>query len=65
MVVNGNLLTEEEVVKDGALPGVVAGGLSSKVLLHLQRKTTVQFISSDGELSGGQERGRAKSERQK
>jgi hypothetical protein len=35
-VVNGNPLAEEEGAGDGALPGVVAGGSSTKVLLHLQ-----------------------------
>jgi hypothetical protein len=48
-VVDGNPLTEEEAVGDGALPGVVAGGSSSKVLLHLQRKTAVRFIGSDSD----------------
>jgi hypothetical protein len=47
-VVDGNSLMEEEAVRDGALPGVVAGGSSSEVLLHLQRKTVVRFIGSDG-----------------
>jgi hypothetical protein len=39
MVVDGNPLVEEEAAGDGALPGGVAGDSSSKVLLHLQRKT--------------------------
>jgi hypothetical protein len=48
-VVDGNPLIEEEAVRDGALLGVVAGGSSSKVLLHLQWKTAVRFIGSNGD----------------
>jgi hypothetical protein len=48
-VVDGIPLTEEEVVGDGALPSIVAGGSSSKLLLHLQQKTTVQSFDSDGD----------------
>jgi hypothetical protein len=33
-------------------PGDVVNGSSSKVLLHLQRKTAVRFISSDGDGGG-------------
>jgi hypothetical protein len=51
-VVDGNPLTEEEEVGDGALSGVVASGTSSKVLLHLQRETVVRFIGSDGDGGG-------------
>jgi hypothetical protein len=50
-VVDGNPLTEEEEVGDGALSGVVAS-TSSKVLLHLQRETVVRFIGSDGDGGG-------------
>jgi hypothetical protein len=49
MVVNSNPLAEEEVVREGALPGVVAGGSSSKVLLHLQRKMEVRLVGLDGD----------------
>jgi hypothetical protein len=52
MVVDGNLLVEEEAVKDGALPGVVAGGSSSKVLLHLQRETAVGSTGLDDDRVG-------------
>jgi hypothetical protein len=48
-VVDGKPLVEEEAVRDGALPGIMAGGSSSKVFLHLQRKTAVRFIGSFGE----------------
>jgi hypothetical protein len=48
-VVDGNPLTREEAVGDGALPGIMAGGSSSKVLPHLQQKTTVRFIGSNGD----------------
>jgi hypothetical protein len=41
VVVDGHPLMEEEAVRDGALPGIVAGGSSSKVLPHLQWKTVV------------------------
>jgi hypothetical protein len=51
-VVDGNPLAKEEAVGDGALHGVVAGGSSSKVLLHLQWKTAVRFIGSDGDRVG-------------
>jgi hypothetical protein len=40
-VLDDGQLTEEEAVKDGALPGDVVGCSSSKVLLHLQRKMAV------------------------
>jgi hypothetical protein len=43
MVVNGSPLTEEEAAGGGVLPGIVAGGSSSKVLLHLQRKTVTEL----------------------
>jgi hypothetical protein len=36
VVVEDGRLTEEEVVRDGALPGDVADGSSLMVLLHLQ-----------------------------
>jgi hypothetical protein len=52
VAVDGGQLMEEEVVGDGALPGDVVNGSSSKVLLHLQRKTAVRFISSDGDGGG-------------
>jgi hypothetical protein len=52
VVVNGNPPVEEEAVRAGALPGVMATGSSSKVLLHLQRKTVVRFIGSDGDEVG-------------
>jgi hypothetical protein len=48
-VVDSNPLTEEEAIKDEALPGVTASGSSLKVLVHLQRKTTVRVIGSDGD----------------
>jgi hypothetical protein len=51
-VVDGKPLMEEEAVGDGTLPSIVAGGSSSKVLLHLQRKTAVRFIGSDGDRVG-------------
>jgi hypothetical protein len=51
-VVDGNPLAEEEVVGGGVLPGVVAGGSSSKLLLHLQWKTTVRFLDSDDDVVG-------------
>jgi hypothetical protein len=47
VVVDDNPHMEEEAIRDGALPRVVAGGSSSKVLLHLQRKTVLRFIGSD------------------
>jgi hypothetical protein len=43
---------EEEEIGDGALPSDVADGSSSKVLLHLQWKTAVWFIGSDGDGAG-------------
>jgi hypothetical protein len=49
VVVVGDPLVDEEVVRDGALPGDVAGGSGSKVLLHLQRKTVVWLIGLDGD----------------
>jgi hypothetical protein len=49
MVVSGNPLVEEEAVGEGALPGVVADGSSLKVLLHLQQKTEVRSVGSDGD----------------
>jgi hypothetical protein len=49
--VDSGLLAEEESVGDGALPSDVASGSSSKVLLHLQRKT-VRFIGLDGDGGG-------------
>jgi hypothetical protein len=49
VVVDGNLLMEEEAVGEGALPGVMASGSSSKVLLDLQRKTEVRSVGSDGD----------------
>jgi hypothetical protein len=51
-VVDGIPLTEEEVVGDGALPSIVAGGSSSKLLLHLQQKTAVRSFDSDGDRVG-------------
>jgi hypothetical protein len=51
-VVNDGRLKEEEAVRDGALPGDVAAGSSSKVLLHLKRKTVVQFIGLNGNGGG-------------
>jgi hypothetical protein len=48
-VVDGNPLAEEEADEGGVLLGVVAGGSSSKVLLHLQWKTAVRFLRSDGD----------------
>jgi hypothetical protein len=48
-VVDSNPVMEEEADEDGALPGVVAGGLSLEVLLHLQWKTAVRFLGSDGD----------------
>jgi hypothetical protein len=51
-VLDDGQLTEEEAIKDGALPGDVVGCSSSKVLLHLQRKMAVRFISSDGNGGG-------------
>jgi hypothetical protein len=45
-VVDGNPLAEEEAVRDGALLDVMAGGSSSKVLLHLQQKTVVWWQGS-------------------
>jgi hypothetical protein len=47
-VVDDSLLTEGEAARGGVLPGVVAGGSSSKVLLHLQWKTAVRFLGLDG-----------------
>jgi hypothetical protein len=52
VVVDGNPLAEEEVVREGALLSVMAGGLSSKVLLHLQPKTEVRSVGSDGDRIG-------------
>jgi hypothetical protein len=49
VVVVGDPLVDQEAVRDGALPGDVTGGLGSKVLLHLQRKTAVWFIGLDGD----------------
>jgi hypothetical protein len=46
-VVDGNPLAKEEAAGDGALPGVVAGGSSSNVLLHFQWKTVVRSVGSD------------------
>jgi hypothetical protein len=51
-LVDGKPLMEEEAVGDGTLPSIMAGGSSSKVLLHLQRKTEVRFIGSDGDRVG-------------
>jgi hypothetical protein len=48
-VVDGNPLAEEEADEGGVLLSVVAGGSSSKVLLHLQWKTAVRFLRSDGD----------------
>jgi hypothetical protein len=48
-VVDGNPLMEEEATGGGVLLGAMAGGSSSKVLLHLQRKTAVRFLGSDGD----------------
>jgi hypothetical protein len=55
---DGNPLVEEEVARGGVLLDVVASGLSSKVLLHHQRKTAVRFLVSDddGVGRGGAER---------
>jgi hypothetical protein len=47
-VVDDSLHVEEEAVRGGVLPGIVASGSSSKVLLHLQWKTAVRFLGSDG-----------------
>jgi hypothetical protein len=46
-VVDGNPLAKEDAAGDGALPGVVAGGSSSNVLLHFQWKTVVRSVGSD------------------
>jgi hypothetical protein len=46
-VVNDNLLTPEEADGYGVVPGIVASSSRSKVLLHVQWKTAVQFIGSD------------------
>jgi hypothetical protein len=46
---DGNPFMEEEVARGGVLLDVVASGLSSKVLLHHQRKTAVRFLVSDGD----------------
>jgi hypothetical protein len=51
-VVDGNPLAEEEAAKGAVLLGAVAGGLSSKVLLHLQWKMAVRFLGSDGDIVG-------------
>jgi hypothetical protein len=51
-VVDGSPLTKEEATGGGVLSGVVAGGLSSKVLLHLQRNTEVRFLCLDGDRVG-------------
>jgi hypothetical protein len=50
--VDGIPFVKEEAVGDGALLGVVADNSSSKVLLHLQQKTVVRFIGSDGDRDG-------------
>jgi hypothetical protein len=58
---DSDLLTEEEADEDGAQPSDVASSSSSKVLLHLQRKTAMQFIGSDNDRVGwGGARRRAK-----
>jgi hypothetical protein len=49
MVVSSHLLVEEEAVGEGALPSVVASGSSLKVMLHLQQKTEVRSVGSDGD----------------
>jgi hypothetical protein len=51
-VVDGNPLAEEEAIGGGVLLGAVAGGSSSKVLLHLQWKMAVRFLGSDGDRVG-------------
>jgi hypothetical protein len=51
-VVDSSPLTKEEATGGGVLSGVVASGLSSKVLLHLQRNTEVRFLCSDGDRVG-------------
>jgi hypothetical protein len=48
-VVDGSPLEKEEAVVGGVLPGVMAGGSRSKVLLHLQREMAVRFLGSDGD----------------
>jgi hypothetical protein len=52
VVVDGDPPMEEEAVEHGALPDIVTSSSSSKVLLHLRRKTAVQFIGSDGDKVG-------------
>jgi hypothetical protein len=49
VVVDGNPLEEEEAVGEGALLSIVLGGSSSKVLLHLQQKTAMWSVGSDGD----------------
>jgi hypothetical protein len=45
---------EEEAIEDGALPSVMVGGSRRKVLLHLQQKSMVRFLGSDGVALNGE-----------
>jgi hypothetical protein len=46
---DGNPLVEDKAARGAVLLSIMAGASSSKVLLHLQRKTAVRFLGSDGD----------------